>query len=70
MVALATVGHYNSAEIQGISAANGHHKSVFLAEAKRCVFQLILTVSSAEHSLLAFMHAQQLDRLGEQANGN
>uniref|UniRef100_A0A914HUU2 TRPM-like domain-containing protein n=1 Tax=Globodera rostochiensis TaxID=31243 RepID=A0A914HUU2_GLORO len=51
MVALATMGKYSESEIE---------------EARRRVLQLLLMVSTTEHSLLAFMTAHQMDQLGNQ----
>ncbi|CAK5084414.1 unnamed protein product [Meloidogyne enterolobii] len=52
MVALATAGRYVESEI---------------IEAKKYVLQLLLTISTSEHSLLAFLPANNLDRIGEEA---
>nr|CAD2202601.1 unnamed protein product [Meloidogyne enterolobii] len=52
MVALATAGRYVESEI---------------IEAKKYVLQLLLTISTSEHSLLAFLPANNLDKIGEEA---
>ncbi|KAF7640376.1 hypothetical protein Mgra_00000197 [Meloidogyne graminicola] len=51
MVALATTGRYIESEIK---------------EAKNYLIQILLTVSTSEHSLLAFLPANNLDKIGEE----
>ncbi|KAL3106203.1 hypothetical protein niasHT_016890 [Heterodera trifolii] len=51
MVGLATTGKYSEGQIE---------------EAKQRVLQLLLLASTTEHSLLAFMAANQMDQLGHQ----
>jgi len=40
----------------------------FFVEAKKYVLQLLLTISTSEHSLLAFLPANNLDKIGEEVN--